>query len=1070
MSVHAEISAKWPSYSGTNPGEWTMNYEGVMEASKSDGRDVVLMFAGALWCPWCKALDENVLTQPTWITAVADTYLVVIDLEQRSGTGAVLLRDADYLDEFGVSTNDVFAKLAAGHVLENTYCLPGTTGSIQAGIQRIYNLPAGTGSIGYPTCIVLKGNAGSYPQSVGRFGCTQSGITKNVNASDYAFVPEAAGLAVTALNNLLTAAIPEIKPFTTPALDSSVTLTNTLANALVHYYRVTPLADTASRFTLQADTDALGSLELFSTATPTTALLSMRNKSLRAGVSFSFEGHQEAYYVKVTLPAAMTYTLACETLESTIQARMISAAVSVKKNAKSVSLSVTLDTEGVLTDTPVSITLTPKACTPDEGFIAAQANVDFIDTPITVTWRPTELRTTKKVAIPLLNPNAKKWEGHKQFAVAISDCEGCSFSSEAAIIETRVTVQETVTRKPGKLSFAGFNTPMVGFASTSSPVLNALAGSTQTVWVARTDGADGSIGATLTHSLDGDLANFIWAADDTAPKSFELIMPDATETATLTLTALQNGATLKSARLGQLPVILSSTNVPCFTAPEGNIFTNLVTGVNADIWLPITNALGGAVSAKIISGKLPAGLKLSLYGNTYVGITGVPTKAERAVVAIQLSTVVKDGKRNVTVIGETLPVVLDISVFTDLNANLAGSTYNAWLDDSGTNVVGTLSLTVTKAGRATLKIIFLDQTITLSNNAWSQTDAGKFNLAGGFAKSGVNYYISLWVDGDALTGVYGIPMFPSIPGLGFRYKYDVTGTRNIWTRANPASAVEGYYTVLLPPNPDDSIFHDVGITNLPSGYGALSLTVVPATGAVRYTGYLADGTALSGSSTLLAFEDEFANTSYYLPVYKLLYSKNGYFGALFNIQPGAQLADNTVALTHGQWLYNGKTIQKVPYIGAFQIPFLEETTGGWYNTKQNLADYYLGHYGFTVTDPGIDYLDKTILASLSTNDLPLNLAFIPGASGNVKLDTNPAKATLTATKTTGFFTGKFNLIYNYTNASNKATVKTISNSHRGILTPFATAPLGGAGYYLLPDNTLPAAYKTHKFSFPVFIE
>lgn len=80
-------SAIVPSWSGTNPGEWSFNYEGVMAKAKSEGKYTLLLFSGMWWCPHCQALEENVLDTDSFRQYVAEKgyYLAVADFPYRDG-------------------------------------------------------------------------------------------------------------------------------------------------------------------------------------------------------------------------------------------------------------------------------------------------------------------------------------------------------------------------------------------------------------------------------------------------------------------------------------------------------------------------------------------------------------------------------------------------------------------------------------------------------------------------------------------------------------------------------------------------------------------------------------------------------------------------------------------------------------------------------------------------------------------------------------------------------------------------------------------------------------------------
>lgn len=76
-----------PVWNGTNPGEWSFNYEGVMEKAKSEGKYTLLLFTAMWWCPHCQSLEANVLSKPGFAQYVAEQgyYLAAVDFPYRDG-------------------------------------------------------------------------------------------------------------------------------------------------------------------------------------------------------------------------------------------------------------------------------------------------------------------------------------------------------------------------------------------------------------------------------------------------------------------------------------------------------------------------------------------------------------------------------------------------------------------------------------------------------------------------------------------------------------------------------------------------------------------------------------------------------------------------------------------------------------------------------------------------------------------------------------------------------------------------------------------------------------------------
>ncbi|MCL1887948.1 MAG: hypothetical protein FWF96_03645, partial [Kiritimatiellaeota bacterium] len=343
------------------------------------------------------------------------------------------------------------------------------------------------------------------------------------------------------------------------------------------------------------------------------------------------------------------------------------------------------------------------------------------------------------------------------------------------------------------------------------------------------------------------------------------------------------------------------------------------------------------------------------------------------------------------------------------------------------------------------------QTFTVSSGAWTEVAGNVFRRVVAAKKGAITYQMDFKIEGGVVSGSWTSSV-RATPCAVF-------GGRNTWGKSRPASAYEGYYTALLPPG--TATTHPAGaFGNTPRGYGFITFTVASA-GTVRYSGRLADGTTLSGTSALL--ED---GALCWIPVYKALYARTGSFGALLAVQRGVSPAANTVSLAKAGWIYNGK--RTALHADAFRMRGMDAAdTGGWYDKRQNLAGHYLGKYGFTAANPGIPYVDASGTFALSAALVPDKLAIVAnGAAGLVKLDANEARATLSASRATGLASGKFNLVYDLPGKP----AKNVSVPWRGVLTPSAACGLGGAGYYLLPDKTLQKPFNAHKFSFPVEIQ
>jgi hypothetical protein len=95
-------------------------------------------------------------------------------------------------------------------------------------------------------------------------------------------------------------------------------------------------------------------------------------------------------------------------------------------------------------------------------------------------------------------------------------------------------------------------------------------------------------------------------------------------------------------------------------------------------------------------------------------------------------------------------------------------------------------------------------------------------------------------------------------------------------------------------------------------------------------------------------------------------------------------------------------------------------------------------------------------ATTGAVSLPVGKApvYNTGANAYSFAPTNPAVATLSVTRATGLFTGRFNLYYEYPDRLGVHQLKTTSVSHEGVLTPMradTNAP-PGQGFYLVSDT------------------
>jgi hypothetical protein len=212
----------------------------------------------------------------------------------------------------------------------------------------------------------------------------------------------------------------------------------------------------------------------------------------------------------------------------------------------------------------------------------------------------------------------------------------------------------------------------------------------------------------------------------------------------------------------------------------------------------------------------------------------------------------------------------------------------------------------------------------------------------------------------------------------------------------------GYYTGVL------AVSDVVGagaLDNRPEGYGYLTFTVAK-TGAVRYSGKLADGTGVSGSAKLLSGGEP--GTAVF-PLYKTLYARRGRLAARVAFSAGG-----AVALTSGVWDYPGKSA------GQPEDFFVAEVSGGG------------AYYAKTVKAAGLAAVYAGGVFAVAGGEAGLEVA-----KGKLAAEAGSG-VNLSVAAATGLFTG------NFTGGDERRY------AFKGVLVPALT---NGAGYWLWPVST-----------------
>ncbi len=440
-------------------------------------------------------------------------------------------------------------------------------------------------------------------------------------------------------------------------------------------------------------------------------------------------------------------------------------------------------------------------------------------------------------------------------------------------------------------------------------------------------------------------------------------------------------------------------------------WTGLRVGLRAKLGpLPLQ---ANATSVKLKSGKLPTGLKLLTIDNQ-VYLSGIPTKAGTYPAVLQAM----EGRKT----GALLPVVWTVQ---DLPTEYIG-TFNGLYTATTNDITrhSTLTLTVAKTGKLTGSVSLGGKKYSLKADAFDAIDydteaMSVTNAAFICTSPKLTNAITLAVSANE----FGLGVADVAALVDGANVYDGQAVRNGWSdkvkmeiRTNALTWAKGYYTLALYPEDNDLDIY---------GAGYITLTV-DAKGAVKASGKLADGTAVSGSSVLLvkAADDVSAVIALSPSAYK-----GGEFYLNVRFIQDAQPRVETVETVN--WV---NTVTTTTSNGPFERK--PEVKGGWYSQLTSLYSVYDTSY-----DPENPYKLELSADAITT---AVSMQFNAKGTGVDALSktNNPYNVKLTLTPKTGLFSGSFN----------ETGVKTAYKLY-GILTPYLvtdTDDTAGLGFYSIP--------------------
>ena len=489
------------------------------------------------------------------------------------------------------------------------------------------------------------------------------------------------------------------------------------------------------------------------------------------------------------------------------------------------------------------------------------------------------------------------------------------------------------------------------------------------------------------------------------------------------------------------------------------IINPLVIGEAFEISLPATFA---GVPRVTVMG-LPAGLKYNALTQT---ITGVPAKAGISNVVISATGV------------PTQTLKIDVVALP----SWAYGSFNGYID--GGEYSGTASMTVTAQGKITGKLALWGKNYAFSAASYA---------VGGSSADGFSFTVNVGNEFLPMTLRVSQSTELALQTLGVAVgqlsdcsnilKLPVTMYRNVWKDTGMDAILEpfiGYYTAVLPGNAD-------------YGSGYLAITV-DKTGGVKTTGKLADGTAVSLSSTLILNENEPACVFTVVYTSPATYKTACLFGLVEFVKP--EVGDHVIlSLLNGvPFIWNNLNPQAtVDYYSDMGFRRTLGLSGGWYDKIESLNEYYVEYYlgkdlSFS-TDAGTADPELAVLGTHYTSawwnfsgieltpffsrEGVMNGFTTPKANSPVKVNgewdytaDNTLGLNFRLTRASGIFKGSFKTWFDYDKTHTSKSV-----SYEGVLIPERENKedgVEGRGFFLWPDKgqyeKLPGKTVTYPFN------
>ncbi len=448
---------------------------------------------------------------------------------------------------------------------------------------------------------------------------------------------------------------------------------------------------------------------------------------------------------------------------------------------------------------------------------------------------------------------------------------------------------------------------------------------------------------------------------------------------------------------------------PVFTITQ--IAETTPTIVDFELRIPIAQTENGTLLLARSGGKLPTGLRAVIdQASQELIISGAPTRSG----AYSTSYRISERRIRNTVTGNEVNIDLTVVPLAELNpaADSAIKSEGVVVDSADTTrITGTLALSVTRKGRASAKYSSANGNISFKGKNWTTYD--DTGTVGGLLEKG-DYSLDVTLTPDGvLSAVIVDPAYtqPLEASLGTAR----------WSAAQQTDAYVGYYTATMIPQ--------LAVGDCaPIGYSLLTVNAKASsarTGRINYAGRLANGQAISGSTTLQPQTD--GNANFVIYTGKRTYT----VAALITMAPYAAQqtpnAPNAITSCNSVESYWRSTL------GAAQTHFdlTLNICGGYYDPQADLtllADNYTAAAPLKLLATHITPTSHLYGTATTLPELDLN---VTASSITIeRQQDNPTRAKISLVRRTGIFKGSMRVPF----ALNDKT-STVSATYMGVLLP-----------------------------------